>query len=87
MKRPTSTTPLMDMTAGRGPDSCIDAVGMEAHAPGLPGVYDRVKQSVMLETDRPYVLRQAILAVPQRRDGIRAGACIADGSTSFRREL
>lgn len=53
---------LLDMTGGRGPDSCIDAVGMEAHGAGLPGVYDRVKQAMMLETDRPYVLRQAILA-------------------------
>jgi threonine dehydrogenase-like Zn-dependent dehydrogenase len=53
---------LLDMTGGRGPDSCIDAVGMEAHAPGLPGVYDRVKQATMQETDRAYVLRQAILA-------------------------
>ncbi|MEN6495210.1 MAG: glutathione-dependent formaldehyde dehydrogenase, partial [Thermoguttaceae bacterium] len=39
-----------------------DAVGMEAHGAGLPGVYDRVKQAMMLETDRPYALRQAILA-------------------------
>ena len=53
---------LMDMTAGRGPDGCIDAVGMEAHAPGLPGVYDRFKQVMMLETDRPHALREAILS-------------------------
>jgi threonine dehydrogenase-like Zn-dependent dehydrogenase len=53
---------LMDMTGGRGPDACIDAVGMEAHAPGLPGIYDRTKQAMMLETDRPHVLRQAIMA-------------------------
>jgi threonine dehydrogenase-like Zn-dependent dehydrogenase len=51
---------LMEMTGGRGPDGCIDAVGMEAHGPGLMGAYDRVKQAVMLETDRPYALRQAI---------------------------
>ncbi len=51
---------LMDMTGGRGPDGCIDAVGMEAHGPGLIGAYDRVKQAMMLETDRPYALRQAI---------------------------
>jgi threonine dehydrogenase-like Zn-dependent dehydrogenase len=53
---------LKDMTGGRGPDACIDAVGMEAHAPGVVGAYDRLKQAVMLETDRPIALRQAILA-------------------------
>lgn len=53
---------LMEMTGGLGPDACIDAVGLEAHAPGLPGVYDRVKQAMMLQTDRPYALRQAITA-------------------------
>jgi threonine dehydrogenase-like Zn-dependent dehydrogenase len=53
---------LMEMTAGRGPDACIDAVGMEAHAPGLIYAYDRTKQAMMLETDRPYALRQAIMA-------------------------
>jgi threonine dehydrogenase-like Zn-dependent dehydrogenase len=53
---------LKEMTGGRGPDACIDAVGMEAHAPGVVGAYDRVKQAVGLETDRPYALRQAIMA-------------------------
>ena len=53
---------LKDMTAGRGPDACIDAVGMEGHAPGAAGAYDRAKQAMMLETDRPVALRQAILA-------------------------
>jgi threonine dehydrogenase-like Zn-dependent dehydrogenase len=53
---------LMDMTGGRGPDACIDAVGMEAHAPGIVGAYDRVKQAMMLETDRAHALRQAIMA-------------------------
>ena len=53
---------LMDMTGGRGPDACIDAVGMEAHGPGILGAYDRVKQAMMLETDRAYALRQAIMA-------------------------
>jgi threonine dehydrogenase-like Zn-dependent dehydrogenase len=50
------------MTGGRGPDSCIDAVGMEAHMPGAHGVYDKVKTSLRMETDRPGVLRQAISA-------------------------
>src|SRR5262249_59728200 len=53
---------LMELTGGRGPDSCIDAVGLEAHAHGPLYLYDRVKQAMMLELDRPIVLRQAILA-------------------------
>ena len=53
---------LKEMTGGRGPDACIDAVGMEAHAPGILYAYDRVKQAMMLETDRAYALRQAIMA-------------------------
>jgi threonine dehydrogenase-like Zn-dependent dehydrogenase len=53
---------LMEKTGGLGPDSCIDAVGMEAHVPGVIGAYDRVKQAMMAETDRPQVFRQAILA-------------------------
>ncbi len=50
------------LTGGRGPDACIDAVGMEGHAPGAWGAYDKVKTTLMLETDRPVALRQAILA-------------------------
>jgi threonine dehydrogenase-like Zn-dependent dehydrogenase len=53
---------LKDITGGRGPDACIDAVGMEAHAHGLMYAYDRAKQAMMLETDRPIALRQAIMA-------------------------
>lgn len=52
---------LLEMTGGRGPDHCIDAVGLEGHAPGLHGAYDRVKQAAMLETDRIPALRQAIM--------------------------
>lgn len=59
---------LKEMTGGRGPDACIDAVGLEAHGTGLEGFYDEVKQSVRLETDRPHVLRQMILAC--RKGGI-----------------
>jgi threonine dehydrogenase-like Zn-dependent dehydrogenase len=52
---------LMDMTNGRGPDSCIDCVGTEAHAGGSPdAILDKVKAAVMLGTDRPHVLREAI---------------------------
>ena len=54
---------LMQMTKGRGPDSCMDAVGLEAHAGGtLDGIVDRVKTATMLATDRPHVLRQMIMA-------------------------
>jgi threonine dehydrogenase-like Zn-dependent dehydrogenase len=53
---------LREMTGGRGPDSVMDAVGMEAHGMGLEGFYDKVKQAARLETDRPNVLRQAIVA-------------------------
>ena len=52
---------LKDLTAGRGPDACIDAVGMEAHhGTGPIHAYDRVKQAVRMETERPHALRQAI---------------------------
>jgi threonine dehydrogenase-like Zn-dependent dehydrogenase len=53
---------LLELTGGRGPDKCIDAVGMEAHGHGITYAYDRVKQATMLETDRPIALREAILA-------------------------
>jgi threonine dehydrogenase-like Zn-dependent dehydrogenase len=54
---------LRDMTAGRGPDACIDAVGIEAHHP-VPAIYayDRAKQAARIETDRPFALREAIRA-------------------------
>ncbi|MBD2076162.1 glutathione-dependent formaldehyde dehydrogenase [Phormidium sp. FACHB-592] len=53
---------LKEMTGGRGPDACVDAVGLEAHGMGLEGFYDKAKQAVRLETDRPHVLRQMIVA-------------------------
>ena len=53
---------LLEMTGGRGPDSCMDAVGLEAHMPQPLYAYDRVKQALMLETGRPIVLREAIMA-------------------------
>jgi threonine dehydrogenase-like Zn-dependent dehydrogenase len=52
---------LMDMTGGRGPDGCIDDVGMEAHGPMAVFAYDRLKQAMMMETDRPIALREAIM--------------------------
>jgi threonine dehydrogenase-like Zn-dependent dehydrogenase len=53
---------LMQKTGGRGPDSCMDAVGLEAHMPGPLQYYDRLKQAVMMESDRPIALREAIMA-------------------------
>ena len=55
---------LKDITGGRGPDRCIEAVGLEAngHAHAVQYTYDRLKQAVMAETDRPIALREAMLA-------------------------
>jgi threonine dehydrogenase-like Zn-dependent dehydrogenase len=53
---------LKEMTGGRGPDACIDAVGMEAHGSPAVYAYDRVKQALMSESDRPIALREAIMA-------------------------
>ncbi|GIJ45463.1 glutathione-dependent formaldehyde dehydrogenase [Virgisporangium aliadipatigenens] len=51
---------LLERTGGRGPDVCIEAVGMEAHTPGPQHAYDMVKQQLRLETDRPAAVREAI---------------------------
>jgi len=51
---------LLDMTAGIGPDRCIDAVGMEAHGGSPDAIYDRVKQAAHLTMDRIHALREAI---------------------------
>jgi threonine dehydrogenase-like Zn-dependent dehydrogenase len=53
---------LKELTGGRGPDACIDAVGMEAHHHGPLYAYDRAKQAARLETDRPFALREAIMS-------------------------
>ncbi|HET7092701.1 MAG TPA: hypothetical protein VFI22_04460 [Thermomicrobiales bacterium] len=53
---------LREMTGGRGPDACIDAVGMEAHGTGPMYAFDRAMQATRLETGRPIALREAILA-------------------------
>jgi threonine dehydrogenase-like Zn-dependent dehydrogenase len=57
---------LAELTGGRGPDACIDAVGLEAHGHGPAFAYDRAKQMAMMQPDRPVALRQAIQAC---RDG------------------
>ena len=53
---------LKEMTGGRGPDACIDAVGMEAHGHGMQYAYDRTKQALRMETGRPIALREAIMS-------------------------
>jgi len=53
---------LAEMTGGRGPDACIDAVGMESHGANVIHLYDRAKQALMLESDRPQALLEAIVA-------------------------
>ncbi|WBC01821.1 zinc-dependent alcohol dehydrogenase [Micromonospora sp. WMMA1976] len=53
---------LREMTAGRGPDACIEAVGMESHDVGPVYAYDKAKQTVRAQTDRPTSVRQAIMA-------------------------
>jgi threonine dehydrogenase-like Zn-dependent dehydrogenase len=59
---------LKSMTGGRGPDACIDAVGLEAHGPTLDAYIDKAKAAAFLATDRPSALRQAIHAC--RKGGI-----------------
>jgi threonine dehydrogenase-like Zn-dependent dehydrogenase len=53
---------LQEMTGNRGPDACMDVVGLEASGHGMMYAYDRAKQMARIETDRPIVLRQAIMA-------------------------
>jgi threonine dehydrogenase-like Zn-dependent dehydrogenase len=53
---------LRDLTAGRGPDACIDAVGLEAHGNGVQYAHDAVKQKLKIQMDRPLAVREAIMA-------------------------
>src|SRR5947209_113676 len=53
---------LREMTGGRGPDACIDSVGLESHGTTMLALYDKVKQTMRMETDRPTALRQVIQA-------------------------
>jgi len=53
---------IKEMTGGHGPDACVDAVGLEASGHGAQGMYDRVKQTLRLETDSPTALREVIQA-------------------------
>ncbi|MDX6705715.1 MAG: hypothetical protein QOI48_1561 [Solirubrobacteraceae bacterium] len=62
-EQPDVVEQLKLLTAGRGPDACIDAVGMEAeHGHGPIHAYDRVKQAARLETERPHAIREAVMA-------------------------
>lgn len=72
---------LRELTGGRGPDACIEAVGMEAHGTGPQYAYDRVKQALRLHTDRGSALREAIMAV--RKGGILAVAGIYGAIDKF----
>jgi threonine dehydrogenase-like Zn-dependent dehydrogenase len=53
---------LRDLTAGRGPDACIDCVGLEAHGHGLQYAHDATKQKMKIQMDRPMAVREAIMA-------------------------
>jgi threonine dehydrogenase-like Zn-dependent dehydrogenase len=53
---------LRDLTAGRGPDACIECVGLEAHGDGIAFAYDKLKQTARIQQDRPIAVREAILA-------------------------
>jgi threonine dehydrogenase-like Zn-dependent dehydrogenase len=53
---------LRDLTAGRGPDACIDCVGLEAHGHGMQYVHDRAEQMMKIQLDRPLAVREAIFA-------------------------
>lgn len=68
---------LRDLTGGRGPDACIDAVGLEAHGTGALALYDDVAQRMMIESDRPIALREAILAC--RKGGVVSLAGVYGG--------
>jgi threonine dehydrogenase-like Zn-dependent dehydrogenase len=53
---------IQDLTGGIGADICVDAVGMEAHGYSVDAFYDKVKAATMMESERPHVIRQAIIS-------------------------
>ncbi|WP_307798973.1 zinc-binding dehydrogenase [Pseudonocardia alni] len=67
---------LREMTGGRGPDVCIEAVGTEAHHSGPQYLYDQAKQQMRLQTDRPTAVRR------RSTPATRAGRCSHSGSSS-----
>jgi threonine dehydrogenase-like Zn-dependent dehydrogenase len=62
------TDRLTEMTGGRGPDACIDCVGLEAYGRSPDAIYDRARTTLLLATDRPTALRQAVKAC--RKGGV-----------------
>ncbi|MDP9363871.1 MAG: glutathione-dependent formaldehyde dehydrogenase [Chloroflexota bacterium] len=72
---------LKEMTGGRGPDACIDAVGMEAHGTGVQYAYDRTKQLLRMQTDRGQALREAIMAC--RKGGVLSVVGVYDVMDKF----
>jgi threonine dehydrogenase-like Zn-dependent dehydrogenase len=71
----TVAAELRERTGGRGPDICIEAVGMEADSPGPQYLYDQVKQQLRLETDRAIAIRQAIHACRKGGGVFALGVC------------
>jgi len=53
---------LLELTGGRGPDACIDCVGLEAHGHGIEYAHDKIKQTLKIQMDRPMAVRDAIMA-------------------------
>ena len=76
---------LREMTGGRGPDACIEAVGMEAHGTGLQYAYDRVKQALHLQTDRGERAARGGHGLPQGRDPLGPRRLRRDGQVPDRR--
>ncbi|MBV9020318.1 MAG: glutathione-dependent formaldehyde dehydrogenase [Chloroflexi bacterium] len=68
---------LRAMTGGRGPDGCIDGVGLEAHGKTIDAMFDKVEQTLRMESDRPTALRQAIQAC--RKGGVLSIAGVYGG--------
>ena len=77
--------PLREMTGGRGPDTCIEAVGMEAHGTGAQYAYDRVKQALRLETDRAHRPARGHHGLPQGRHRLRPRRLRGDRQVPDRR--
>jgi threonine dehydrogenase-like Zn-dependent dehydrogenase len=71
------TQRLTEMTGGRGPDACIDCVGLEAYGRSPDALYDRARTTLMLATDRPTALRQAVKAC--RKGGVVSIAGVYGG--------
>jgi threonine dehydrogenase-like Zn-dependent dehydrogenase len=71
----------MELTGGRGPDGCIDAVGTEADVSSLDSIVDRAKVASYIGTDCPHVLREAIMCCRKRGTVSIPGAAMNKGLT------